>query len=405
MIPALTGAHWTTHRLTAGSLHLKSTAGQPTDLFCLAERLNPRRAFLFVSTVLGRHIPVAPKDHRAVLQRLATKLLDQLPADGPVFVMGYAETAVGLGAGVFQELHRAHPRRAIGYQATTRFAPHARDVWFRMEEPHSHASDHLILTPKDGVLQDGPGASLVLVDDETTTGTTFRNLAAKMHAAGLRFNRVVLATLTDWSEGSAAASVSEAIPGAEVAAVSLFNGAWLWEPDNSQDKPQLPGMIAAECPAWHPTGRAVLEVARFGIAGTDAEEMIPGRALRIASEAGLDVLPHNARVLVLGAGEHVWEPFLFAETVSERYPNTRFAATTRSPILPGDAIRHKIVFGDHYGLGLEMYLHNVAPEEWDAIVLFNETGMEGVPGVLMDTLGAVAVVDQDARVAHLRRQL
>ncbi|MBC6443554.1 MAG: phosphoribosyltransferase domain-containing protein [Rhodobacteraceae bacterium] len=401
MAAAPAGTHWTTHRLTAGSLHLKAAAGQPANLFRLAERLNPKRAFLFVSTVLGRHIPVAPKDHRAVLQRLAAKLSGLLP-DGPVFVMGYAETAVGLGAGVFQELRRAHPRRAIGYQSTTRFVPRGRDVWFRMEEPHSHASAHVILAPKEGVLQDGPGAGLVLVDDETTTGTTFRNLAVNLHIAGLRFDRVILVTLTDWSEGAAAAAVSDAMPGAEVASVSLFNGAWLWEPGRLQDKPQLPGMIAAECPAWQPTGRAALEVARFGIAGTDAGVMTPGRVARIASEAGLDVLPHNARVLVLGAGEHVWVPFLFAETVSGRYPNTRFAATTRSPILPGDAIRRKIVFGDHYGLGLAMYLYNVAPEEWDRIVLFNETGLEGVPGTLIDALGAVAVVDQDARVACLR---
>ena len=31
-----------------------------TDLFDIAERRNPKRAFLFVSKVLGRHIPVSP---------------------------------------------------------------------------------------------------------------------------------------------------------------------------------------------------------------------------------------------------------------------------------------------------------------------------------------------------------
>lgn len=314
--------------------------------------------------------------------------------------MGYAETAVGLGAGVFQELRRKNPERPIGYQATTRFEPGADAVWFRIEEPHSHASDHAILKPKPGVLNDRPGATLVLVDDETTTGTTFHNLAAKLHDAGARFDRVVLVTLTDWSEGSAAAGVSGAIPGADVVAVSLFEGAWKWEQDATQKGLQLPGAIVRECPKWRPSGDAALEVARFGIAGDSKETMSTNMVARLASDSGIGSLPCNARVLILGSGEHVWEPFLFAEAISETHPNTRFVATTRSPILQGDTIRGKIEFGDHYGIGLAMYLHNVDPEDWDRIVLFNETGMQGVSQALIDALGSVVVVDQKAEVAH-----
>lgn len=38
-----------------------------TDLFDIAERRNPKRAFLFVSKVLGRHIPVSPLVMRNVI--------------------------------------------------------------------------------------------------------------------------------------------------------------------------------------------------------------------------------------------------------------------------------------------------------------------------------------------------
>ncbi len=38
-----------------------------TDLFDIAERRNPKRAFLFVSKVLGRHIPVSPSGHAQCL--------------------------------------------------------------------------------------------------------------------------------------------------------------------------------------------------------------------------------------------------------------------------------------------------------------------------------------------------
>jgi len=129
--------------------------------------------------------------------------------------------------------------------------------------------------------------------------------------------------------------------------------------------------------------------------------MGPARVARLTSSAGLDALPADARVLVLGSGEHVWDPFLFAEGVAETHPNTRFVATTRSPILVGDTIRSKIEFADHYGMGLAMYLHNVNPSDWDAIVLFNETGADGIPDTLVNALGSVAVIDQDEQVVRL----
>lgn len=39
------------------------------DLLSFAERINPKRAFLFVSKVLGKHIPVAPSVMQKKLSR------------------------------------------------------------------------------------------------------------------------------------------------------------------------------------------------------------------------------------------------------------------------------------------------------------------------------------------------
>jgi len=40
-----------------------------------------------------------------------------------------------------------------------------------------------------------------------------------------------------------------------------------------------------------------------------------------------------------------------------------------------------------------MYLHNVVPADWDRIVLFNETGVEGVPAELVQTLAHADIID------------
>ncbi|MDO5769772.1 MAG: phosphoribosyltransferase domain-containing protein, partial [Psychrobacter sp.] len=68
------------------------------DLLGFAQRINPKRAFLFVSKVLGRHIPVAPSTMRRAFTDLANMLpdhsgLNKLPE--PILVIGMAETAVG----------------------------------------------------------------------------------------------------------------------------------------------------------------------------------------------------------------------------------------------------------------------------------------------------------------------
>ncbi len=90
--------------LSGGTLTvIPNSSNIPLDsLFDIAERRNPKRAFLFVSKVLGRHIPVSPATMRNVYRQLAERFPADLP--GPVLFIGMAETAVGLAAGVFQEL-------------------------------------------------------------------------------------------------------------------------------------------------------------------------------------------------------------------------------------------------------------------------------------------------------------
>ena len=387
---------WERHDLRAGTLHLRLPKGSGADLFKIAERLNPKRAFLFVSTVLGRHIPVAPARHRAALRHLADAVAGML-GDGPVMVMGYAETAVGLGAGICQELRRARPGRPISYLPTTRFEPGEAAVWFRLREPHSHAAEHSVLYPETGVLPDDPDATLVLVDDETTTGTTFFNLATALAEAWAPSARIVLVTLTDWSEGAAAARVAAALPETEVRMAALLSGGWHWAPDSAYTPTPLPSGLSADAPLWRPSTDAPLGAPRFGIAAYEPLGLPQDLTARLLADAGLGDAPAGRRVLVIGSGEHVWQPFLAAEHLAAAGHDVRMVATTRSPILEGEVIARKIVFPDHYGLGLPMYLHNVDPAAWDAILLFNETGEGGTSPVLLRALGRGVLFDAAGR--------
>jgi len=403
-VPAERPATERTYALEAGALTLHTELGTGSDLFRIAERINPKRAFLFVSTVLGRHIPVDPRDHRDALQALADGVCAHL-LPGPVFVMGFAETAVGIGAGVFDCLRMSHGTqdtvvKDMGYLTTTRFSPSGEDDWFTIEESHSHAVDHIILVPRPGVLQQGADATLVLVDDETTTGKTFAQLALGLRAQGLIFGRVVLVTLTDWSGGQAEAALDGVFPDADVRSVSLQQGTWDWTPKPDRVPAALPGRCDAHCARWTPDADQTFAAPRTGLAASEPRQS--GEDILTAIEqAGFRPPGPDDRVLVVGAGEHVWQPMLAAEALQARGIHSRFITTTRSPILEGETIRHKVSFPDHYGQGFWMYMHNVVPSHWDRIVCFTETGACGLPAELIDWLGRVDVIDGSGGVSVL----
>lgn len=385
--------------LNAGVLTLETDQCQEV-LFQIAERINPRRAFLFVSTVLGRHIPVDPCAHRDALQELSRLALTQL-GRGDVLVMGFAETAIGLGAGVHDCLSRLSPDRRIGFLPTTRFAPDRKSIWFEIEEVHSHAVDHIILHPSLGVLPEGCDRSLVLVDDETTSGATFAALAIGLKQAGLMFDHVVLATLTDWSDGRARRAVQDVFPQARVNAVSLQRGRWKWEPDLAAPIKTLPGPAAPVREPWSPVCSGLYVAPRAGYVRNhlDGDDL-----LNRLFDSGLMPPSAQDRVLVIGAGENVWAPMLVAEALARQSIFTRFITTTRSPIEPGSAIRHKVVFPDHYGEGFEMYMHNVDASDWDRVLLFNETGAAGISPVLQAAIGRFDLIGPDGSAWSFTRE-
>ena len=193
-----------TFPLSRGTMVLDIASGTFAlgDLIRMAERQNPKRGFLFVSTVLGRHIPVSAGSHRVILEQLAEGVSGKIDTASDVLVMGYAETATGLGAGVHDALRKRMTSGRIGYLPTTRH-PGDREVWCSFSEDHSHVTGHSILQPEQDDLKGlaAQAQTLVLVDDEATTGKTFSNLISALASVGRTFEHICLVTLTDWSAG------------------------------------------------------------------------------------------------------------------------------------------------------------------------------------------------------------
>ncbi|MGW2044820.1 phosphoribosyltransferase [Streptomyces sp. NPDC001858] len=157
------------------------------DLLGLALRRNPKRAHLLVSNVLGKHVPQSPSvvhGHGFALGRRVRELLGAKEAAGAV-VLGYAETATGLGHCVADGLGSA-PYLHSTRRPVPGIAPAG-----GFEESHSHATSHLLL-PEDPALLIGDGP-LVLVDDEFSTGNTVLNTIRALHERYPRPRYVVVA--------------------------------------------------------------------------------------------------------------------------------------------------------------------------------------------------------------------
>jgi pyrimidine operon attenuation protein/uracil phosphoribosyltransferase len=377
--------------LETGRLDVTYSSDGDLPIFGFGERNNPRRSFLFVSHVLGRHIPVSP----AVMRAAFTRMADTIPADlpGPVVMTGMAETAVGLGAGVHDAWIARTGREDAVFVSTTR-AQLGGPLLTTFREEHSHASDHLVHLPQHPVDLEmlRCAQTLVMVDDEASSGDTFRNLAAGLVNAGLdRIAHVHTAVLTDWS-GPAGDRLLPHRPDIAVTRGALVRGSYRWTPAPMAPVRTLPDADLLRQGAVRPIRRD--DDGRLGRSIRSACAMPKGLCEAIG--------PKPARILVIGTGEHVWEPFLLAEALEQLGHDVRFGSTTRSPILPGHAILRGYVFRDHEGLGITNYLYNVDPNSVDRVILCVDTALTAIDSALLAALGSDVV---EGAVFHDRRDL
>src|SRR5690606_2238453 len=259
--------HSTTITLPRGTLDLTyqtnfsgdSKNYELEDLLGFAQRINPKRAFLFVSKVLGRHIPVAPSTMRHAFTDLANLVPDDLPE--PILVIGMAETAVGLSAGVHQALQTRYPNALL--LNSTRHSQHNKDntetLLTTFSEDHSHASQHLIYQSADTVTQAQLLASktLIMVDDEASTGNTCVNVVTALRNAGLdQLQQVHLTTLVDWSlnqnqsHANADDTIATRLSNIEFHRHHLLSGAWQWTDAPNPEPITMPSVDTTEAGSY-----------------------------------------------------------------------------------------------------------------------------------------------------------
>ncbi|MEV7613775.1 phosphoribosyltransferase [Streptomyces sp. NPDC089799] len=368
-------------------------AGDLPGLLGLALRRNPKRAHLLVSRVLGKHVPQSPAVVYGAGHGLGERVRELLGEQAAsAVVLGYAETATGLGHCVADGLG------AAPYLHSTRRPVAGLTPAGGFEESHSHATSHLLL-PEDPAQLAGTGP-LVLVDDEFSTGNTVLNTIRDLHARHPRTHYVVVALVDMRSAADRdrlAAFAAEL--GARIDLVALASGTVALPPDVLAKGQALVAEHEAGAGAGSGTGagagagagsepaagvgRIVLDWpggvpdgGRHGFTPlhrTRLERAVPRLGAQLASALGA----RPGRVLVLGNEELMYTPLRLAKALEDTgaAAEVRFSTTTRSPVLavddPGYAIRTRLVFPAHDdpadGPG-DRYAYNVAGAGFDAVV-------------------------------------
>jgi hypothetical protein len=367
-------ADWVSRELGA---RLVVGPGEPHDQVRLALRLNPRRAHLLVSTVLGKYVPTHPGSACQAGTTLGRQVAGCLgeargePQGCPV-VVGYAETATALG-------HLVADVLGAPYLHSTRRARPGGLVSTAFTEPHSHAPEHLLLPAQPDML--GGGGPLVLVDDELSTGTTAVNTIEAVHARYPR-HRYIVASLLDVRCVADRESMATRVAalGARVEVVSLARGVVDLPEDMVARSARLLAVHERRAPVpSSPPARAALSRLRpawpAGLPEGGRHGFTPahrGMLEAVVAEIAASIAPlvRGRRVLVLGCEEFMYLPLRVAEALQRCLApgsEVRYASTARSPVLALDEatypIRTRLAFPAHdrHAASGWRFAYNVAP--------------------------------------------
>jgi hypothetical protein len=323
-------------------------------LLDFASRENPNRAYLFLSKVLGKYIPCLPSDMRKSYKALANKIT----VTGDSLVLGVAETATGLGGGVFEEIDINCSGNAF-YAHTTRYS-FDKPLAFSVTEKHSHAPQHLMYDLAAN-LDLTSIENLILVDDEISTGNTLSQITQTMCLYLPNLKTAHWLSLVNWISKKECVCFRDANPSISLNFHSLLRGGFKYR-RSSEESLRFPHLSAVDlnsAACRHDIGRT----------GVKLETL---KKLVFVNENSTEFAPENLNInekyIVVGTGEFTFAPFLFAEKLERDGYDVLFESTGRSPILKGGGILSKIKFYDPVHRAY-YYLYNL-PENRTPIIMY-----------------------------------
>lgn len=356
------------------------------DLFCVANRINKKRSFLFANKVIGKYLSVKASDviyHSMLLARrlneayvfskdefdwglgkdefVRSYLNDYYRVDKEMIFVGFAETATGLGQGVFDRFNNSV------YVHTTRETIMDKQSTISFEEVHSHATSHRCYG--DDLLFDNR-KPIILVDDEVTTGRTNLNIIKEIQRKYPRDEYVIVSYL-NWMEPCEYKEYRdfEKSSGVTIKFVYLMSG----EFDRSYTSDLIDCNVIdvvgcnsvtdvdIECDMFRSDGDYIVETGRFGI--THAEH------IEMKSKLAESTFNRRGNLVVIGDGELLYIPTMIAYYLGDHY----IKSTARNRLYVSDeedyVVKDGITFDSLDGKDIKMNLYNMCDPFEEALVV------------------------------------
>ncbi|KAB2338952.1 hypothetical protein F7731_01080 [Cytobacillus depressus] len=387
------------------------------DLFTMAARINKKRSFLFVSKVLGKHIPIEPEKGLTCGALLANRYWETITgaeselreklvssflshsktiANQPFIneqlnpvIIGFAETATALGHAFFQNFQKAD------FFHTTREHLIGLEPVITFEEEHSHATSHRCYVDESMLNNQ---REIILVDDEMTTGKTAINIIRSIQAKFPR-DKYTVVSILDWRSEEDLYSYEnlERELGISVRSVSLLKG--IMTKVGSLE-------IEAQSTELFQPSKVAQSVHQISLDSAFSEEMQKINYSSITLEGKIKQLPYmketgrfglhsrlnqelnksmeemgkylkekrlGDKTLCLGTGEFMYLPMKIASFMGT---GVSYQSTTRSPIY----IENRDGYGARFGLAfpnpddrkIAHFVYNIPPYEYDDLFIFME---------------------------------
>jgi hypothetical protein len=319
-----------------------------------------------VSKVLGKHYPVSPKTMSWSYRALARVVIKK-GLEGNSLWIGMAETATGLGYGVFEAACHIGVQNALFIQTSRYHLDNIERLEF--EEAHSHATDFFLYYPErpDYRKQFLNAETLVLIDDEISTGKTFLHLIKAYQKVNPKLRKVFIVSLVNFAHPDDRAAL-ESQAGVAVEWVCFRQGLLRFEDhqnatiDNITVNVSGNGACKKHLLAWS---------GRLGIDGPiTLEKDIVEQLCR--SGFSRDSNDHRP-ILVLGTGECNAPAYLLGRELERKGFKVKVQSTTRSPIHQGNDIGLVCRFEDNYEDGIPNFIYNLNPDEYREFILCHET--------------------------------
>ena len=338
----------------------------------LAKRFqNSKRPYLLVNPLQAKHIPVSPTAALDMMGALGGRLAEQYP--GTKLVLGFAETATAIGAAV-----AASMGPDCIYLHTTREDFPQAEAWLEFREEHSHAVEQKLPGDRlEGWL--AATDTVILVDDEISTGKTLRNMVAELEGRypQLAEKQIVAASILNRVSPENQRLLEEA----------GIRSACLVKLPQEDYAALVEGLAVGEAPAVEPVTEVFhsqtmecgkLLDPRLGLPVGAYQANCAQLAQAFLAGPGQALLP-GSRVTVLGTEECMYPALTLGRALEEKGCTVFCHATTRSPIgvcgREDYPVRSGAKLPSFYDATRATYLYNM--EACDAVVVVSDTPVEG----------------------------